>query len=72
MNTISLILEADNAGQLHVPLPPEYSHQKLRVEIRYEPLEEQPPRGMKLGAWEKYPKKLWMAPDFDAPLSFTE
>jgi hypothetical protein len=39
MNTITAILEADADGTLHLPLPVELRHGKIRVEARLDPVE---------------------------------
>ena len=36
MNTITVILEADADGSLHLPLPPELRHGKVKVEAKLE------------------------------------
>ena len=62
MSTITAILEADADGTLHLPLPAELRHRKLKVEAKLEPAEPQPaPCAGSL-------KGFWMAPDFDEPL----
>jgi hypothetical protein len=37
MNTITAILEPDADGTLHLPLPPELRHGKVKVEAKLEP-----------------------------------
>ena len=37
MSTITAILEADTDGTLHLPLPAELRHGKIRVEAKLEP-----------------------------------
>ncbi len=38
MNTISITLQADDDGTLHLPLPPEMQHGTFRVTVTLEPL----------------------------------
>lgn len=38
MNTITAILEPDPDGSLHLPLPPELRHGKVKVEAKLEPV----------------------------------
>lgn len=70
MSTITAILEPDADGTLHLPLPPELRHGKVKVEATLLPVteqsadESQPERGG-FGALKG---KIWMAPDFDEPL----
>lgn len=67
MSKISMILEADAEGFLRVPLPPELRYGKLKIDAdvqRIEPVE----GGVKPGIWKNLPKRVWIAPDFDAPL----
>ena len=40
MNTITVILEADADGSLHLPLPPELRHGKVKVQAKLEPVPE--------------------------------
>lgn len=40
MNTITVILEPDADGSLHLPLPPELRHGKVKVEAKLEPVPE--------------------------------
>jgi hypothetical protein len=64
MSTITAILEPDADGSLHLPLPPELRNGKVKVEAKLEPVETSPPHpqfGCLAG-------KIWMAPDFDAPM----
>ena len=64
MSTITAILEADADGSLHLPLPAELRHTKLKVTATLEPVSTPAPRprfGCLAG-------KIWMSPDFDAPL----
>jgi hypothetical protein len=40
VSTISAILEPDSDGSLHVPLPPELRHRKIKIEAKLEALED--------------------------------
>ena len=42
MSTITAILEADADGTLHLPLPAELRHGKIKVEAKLEPAETEP------------------------------
>ena len=71
MSTIEITLEANSDGTLHLPVPPELRQGKLKVTAMLEPIEsvvvaEQSNRGLKGFGCLK--GKIWMAPDFDAPL----
>ena len=64
MSTITVILEPDADGTLHLPLPEAWRHQSIRVRAELEPI---------AGASRNTPqpgcvKGFWMAPDFDEPL----
>jgi hypothetical protein len=62
MSTITAILEPDADGTLHLPVPAELRHGKVKVEATLEPAEPQtPPCAGSL-------KGFWMMPDFDEPL----
>lgn len=65
MNTITAILEPDADGTLHLPLPAELRHGKVKVVASLEPVNRPGvppvPRAGSL-------KGFWMAPDFDEPL----
>ena len=66
MSTITAILAPDADGALHLPLPEELRHRKIRITATMEPAAEGSPRA-KAGVWSGRPG-FWMAPDFDAPL----
>jgi hypothetical protein len=84
MSTITVILEPDADGTLHLPLPEELRHGKVRVEARLEAAEPEAPQpgslkgfGALKGKISTAPgtapepgslKGFWMAPDFDEPL----
>ena len=40
MSTITAILEPDADGSLHLPLPPELRHRKVKIEARVEAVED--------------------------------
>ena len=65
MSTITAILEPDADGSLHLPLPPEMRHGKVRVTATLQPADDIPATGRGFGALKG---KFWMAPDFDDPL----
>ena len=71
MGTITVILEADVDGTLHLPLPAEFREGKVRVTATLEPA----PLELEIGSEEKRatprPGSLTgfcMTPDFDEPL----
>ena len=66
MSTITTILEANADGTLHLPLPEELRHGKIRITATMQPAAEGPPRA-KAGLWSGR-QGFWMAPDFDEPL----
>ena len=67
MSTITAILEADVDGTLHLPLPTELRHGKVKVTADLEPVE--PPKTRaKSGLWKDLPDRFWMSADFDEPL----
>jgi hypothetical protein len=40
VSTITAVLEPDADGNLHLPLPPELRHRKVKIEARIEPVED--------------------------------
>ncbi len=64
MSTITAILEADVDGTLHLPLPAELRHGKVRVIATLEPASDEKKASPKPGSLTGF----WMAPDFDEPL----
>lgn len=70
MSTINAILEADADGTLHLPLPAELRHGKIKVEAKLEAAAPAPP-GEETGSLKGFGclhGKIRMAPDFDEPL----
>ena len=70
MSTITAILEADADGTLHLPLPAELRHGKIKVEAKLEAAV-QPPPGKETGSLKGFGAlrgKIRMAPNFDEPL----
>ena len=70
MSTITAILEADADGTLHLPLPAELRHGKIKVEAKLEAAV-QPPPDEGTGSLKGFGclrGKIRMAPDFDEPL----
>lgn len=67
MSTITAILEPNEDGTLHLPLPAEWRHQRIKVKAELEPVTTSSPRA-KAGLWKGLPGRYWMASDFDAPL----
>jgi hypothetical protein len=64
MSTITLILEPDPDGSLHLPLPPELRHSAVKVTATLEAAagsSGRPQFGCLAG-------KIYLAPDFDEPL----
>ena len=70
MSTITAILEAEDDGTLHLPVPEELRHGKIEVVATLRPAPEaEPLRERPFGTI----KGIWMAPDFDAtPEEFRE
>ncbi|HZL37735.1 MAG TPA: DUF2281 domain-containing protein [Tepidisphaeraceae bacterium] len=73
MNTITATLEADADGTLHLPLPPELRHRKLKVSATVEAVESE--ANEDAANSQPYVKgfgclkgKIRMMPDFDEPL----
>lgn len=64
MSTFTAILEAHPDGSLHLPLPEELRHRKVKVTATLEPV----PTTAPLPRFGCLAGKIWMAPDFDAPL----
>jgi len=66
MSTITAILEPDEDGTLHLPLPEDLKSGKIRVVATLEPAESSPSeRHPLLGIWQG---DLAFAPDWDTPL----
>jgi hypothetical protein len=63
MSTITAILEPDANGSVHVPLPPEFRHSKVKVTATLEAVT--PPARPQFGCLAG---KIELAPDFDEPL----
>jgi len=71
MSTITAILEADADGTLHLPLPAELRHGKVKVEAKLEPAEPTAQSREESGSLKGFGclrGKIRMAPDFDEPL----
>ena len=66
MSTITAILQPDADGTVHVPVPEELRHCKIRITAVMEPAPHDAPRA-KAGAWSDR-GGFWMAPDFDEPM----
>jgi hypothetical protein len=64
VSKITAILEADPDGTLHIPLPPDLRQGKIRVEAKLERAGTGNPRPQ----YGCLSGKIWLAPDFDAPL----
>jgi hypothetical protein len=63
MSTITTILEPQPDGSVHLQLPEPLRHGKVKVTATIEPLTQMPrPQFGSLAG------KIWMAPDFNAPL----
>ena len=70
MSTITAILEADADGTLHLPVPAELRHGKIKVEAKLEAAP-QPPPDEETGSLKGFGAlrgKIRMVPDFDEPL----
>ena len=70
MSTITAILEPNADGTLHLPLPEELRHGKVKVEAKLEAAnaEQKPPMPGCLKGFGALKGKIWMSPDFDEPL----
>ena len=70
MSTITAILEADADGTLHLPLPAELRHGKIKVEAKLEAAAQPSPdeESGSLKGFGCLRGKIRMAPDFDEPL----
>ena len=66
MSTITTILEANADGTLHLPLPEELRHGKIRITATMQSAAGGPPRA-KAGIWSGR-QGFGMAADFDEPL----
>ncbi len=64
MSKITAILEPQPDGSLHLPIPEELRHSKVKVTATLESVPASAP-GPRFGCLAG---KIWMAPDFDAPL----
>ena len=67
MSTITAILDPDPDGSLHLPLPVDLRHGRVKVVATLElvtPVLKSP----KPGIWKEFPGEFWMSPDFDEPL----
>ena len=62
MSTITAIVEPDANGTIRLSLPPEFRNGPVKVDARIESVSLKKPRFGCLAG------KIWMAPDFDAPL----
>jgi hypothetical protein len=73
MSTITAILDADDDGTLHLPLPPELRSQRIRVTAQLEPLAADsrkiPSQSAEaLRGFGCLRGKLWISPNFNEPL----
>jgi hypothetical protein len=65
MSTITAILYPDSDGTLHLPLPEDLRHGKVRVEATLTSVVKEQARPLpKAGSL----KGFWISPDFDEPL----
>ena len=65
MSTITAVIEAHPDGSLHLPLPDELRHSKVKVTATLEAVVATPAPRPRFGSLAG---KIWMAPDFNAPL----
>lgn len=69
MSTIIAIFEPDLDGTLHLPLPEELRHGKVKVAAKIEAVDVQPGTGFEnLKGFGALKGKIRMAPDIDEPL----
>ena len=66
MSTITTILEPDADGTLHLPLPEELRHGKIRITATLQRATEESHLA-RAGVWSGR-QGFWMASDFDEPL----
>lgn len=73
MNLITAVIEPDADGTLHLPLPPAWRHQSIRVRAELEPVEDSagPESAGALKTLKGFgclQGKISMSPDFNEPL----
>jgi hypothetical protein len=70
MNTFTAILEPHEDGTLHLPVPPAWRRQAIRVTAEMEPVTSQAEQKMEetLKGFGCLRGKISMLPDFDEPL----
>jgi hypothetical protein len=70
MSTITAILEPDADGTLHLPVPPAWRNQAIRVKAELEPVGSTPEAQShdSLKGFGCMRGKISMTPDFDEPL----
>jgi hypothetical protein len=64
MSKVTAILDPQPDGSLHLPVPEELRHTKVKVTATLEPVFGSAPRPQ----FGSLAGKIWMAPDFNAPL----
>ena len=64
MSNITAVFEAHPDGSLHLPLPEELRHSKVKVTATLEAV----PSPAPCPRFGSLAGKIWMAPDFNAPL----
>jgi hypothetical protein len=64
MSKVTAILDPQPDGSLHLPVPEELRHTKVKVTATLEPVSASAPRPQ----FGSLAGKIWMAPDFNAPL----
>lgn len=70
MNTFTAVLEPDEDGTLHVPVPAAWRHRSIRIKAELEPVlaSDPPPGERSLKGFGCLGGKISMAPGFDEPL----
>jgi hypothetical protein len=68
MKSIDTTLEAQPDGTLHLPLPEEMRHGKVKVTATLVAVEGATPSERPRGGFGRMKGKIELAPDFDAPL----
>ena len=64
MSKVTAILDPQPDGSLHLPVPEELRHTKIKVTATLEPVSGSAPRPQ----FGSLAGKIWTAPDFNAPL----
>lgn len=69
MNTITVILEPNSDGIVHLPVPPEWLHHSVKVKAELELVQWQADSATALKGFGALRGKISIAQDFDEPLA---